>query len=296
MLPPSLSFFHLIRKNHNGGENLTERAIWSGSVQVGLMALPVRLHTAIREHSAGFNMISPYHLNEKGEPCINSFVGYDTKCKTCGKPVKRTETKKGFKFGDQVVVIEPTELGQLMPKTTKTIEIVGFAKSIEMDFMYSSTPYYTTPNTDPKKGGTQSALKVYNLLREVLELTSTVAFGRYVRGGKEHLLALRPYKGVLVLQQVYWFDEVRDVPEVEACELTADERVLAKELINQLSKKLDLSEFEDTFQQKVGELITAKAMGREISIEQEAAKPTIDLIDALKASVKATKVAVEATA
>lgn len=253
------------------------RAVWSGGIQVGLMSVPVRLHTAVREHDAGFNMISS---------CCQGFVGYDLKCKTCGNTVNRAETKKGFKFGDQVIVIDPTELEQLLPKSTKTIEVEGFAKVEEINFLNASTPYYISPNADPKKGGSPSAVKFYHLLREVLTITNTVAFGKYVRGNNEHLLTLRPYQGVLVLQQLYWADEVREPPEIEAtAPITERERELARTLIEKLSKVLDLSKFEDTYYKKVGELIEAKASGREITPIERAIEPTVDIMKALEASI-----------
>lgn len=258
----------------------TNRAIWSGGIQVGLMSVPIRLHTAVKEHNAGFNMISP---------CCSGFVGYDLKCKSCGNPVNRAQTKKGFKVGEEVVVFDPAELEQLLPKSTKTIEVEGFARAEEINFLHASTPYYISPNADPKKGGSPSAVKFYHLLREVLTITNAVAFGKYVRGGKEHLLALRPYQGVLVLQQLHYSDEVRTPPEIEAtAPITERERELARTLVEKLSKALDLSKFEDTYQKKVGELIEARLSGKEITSPiEEASKPTTDIVSALEASVQA---------
>lgn len=242
------------------------------------MSLPIRLHTAVKEHSAGFSMISP---------CCNGFVGYDTKCKTCGKPVSRADTKKGYKVGDTVVVINPAELEQLLPKSTKTINIDGFTTAEEVSWIFANKPYFTSPNLDPKKGGNPTANKVYQLIRQQLELKGMVAFGSYVVRGKQHPIILRPYQGRLVLQQLWWFDEVRNPPEVEPCEITDRERELAGKLVEKLTEKFDISKFVDTYQQRVSELITARAMGNELAPIEKPPTPTDDFEKALEASVEA---------
>lgn len=261
------------------------KAVWTGGVQVGLMTLPIRLHTAIRKSSNGSpNMISN---------CCGGFVGYDYKCKSCGKPVSKSDTKKGYTVGGQLVVIDPAELEALMPKSTKTIEVGGFAFATELDFIYTSLPYYTSPNTDPKKGGSPQALKVYHLIRYGCEVQGKIAFGQYVHKGKEYPCALRTYQGRLVLQQLAWSDQVVSPPEVEPCELTEREKELISELIEKLTKTLDHTKFENLYQKKVEALIEARASGQDITSPiEEAIKPTTDIVSALEASVEA--VAVEA--
>jgi len=260
------------------------KAVWSGGVQVGLMALPIRLHTAVRKSSnGGPNMISK---------CCSGYVGYDYKCKSCGKPVSRSDTLKGFKVEDKLVVIDPAELEALMPKSTKTIAVEGFAPANEVDFRYIGAPYYSSPNTDPKKGGSPQALKVYHLIRYALEVQGKVAFGQYVHKGKEYPCVLRTYQGRLVLQQLAWGDQVVSPPEIEACELTEREKELIGELITKLTKPLDHSKFENLYQKKVEALITARATGQDIAIEQISKPTTVDIVSALEASVEA--VAVEA--
>jgi len=248
------------------------RAVWSGSLQVGMVVLPVKLHTAVREHKTKFGMLSP---------CHHSAVGYKYVCKTCQQEVQRSECKKGYWIDkERAVEIDQRELEALLPKSTKTIEVVGFVPKSEVDTFYYKTPFYVVPN-DKNGGGVE---KVYSLLVKALQLTDTVMIGKMVKNHHEHLITVGTRGNRLVLYLLWWKDEVLDPPEVPTTELKADEIELAKALVGKFTTTFDLSKFEDTYQSKVAELIQAKLLGKEIKVEQVAEQET-DLMKALRVSV-----------
>ena len=190
---------------------------------------------------------------------------------------------KGYEFSkDRYVTFTPEELKALEEQSTQSIEVVEFVPIAKVDPVYFDKTYYVGPD----KGGA----KAYALLSKVMQETGRVALARYAARGKQYLVLLRPLDGGIVMQQLYYADEVRsfaDVP-VESAEVSAKELDLAKLLVDQRATDAFKPEtYEDDVKKRILGLIQKKVEGQEISIAPPEAGggQIIDLMEALKASL-----------
>ncbi|HEY0714513.1 MAG TPA: Ku protein, partial [Polyangia bacterium] len=195
--------------------------------------------------------------------------------------VKGYEVSKG-----KVVLIEPKELESLAPAKMRTIDIEHFVDVHEIDPLYWDATYFLAP--DERAG----AAKSYVLLRKAMEETERVAIGRFVLRTKEYLVTIRPLGAGLALETMMFADEVRDIDEVIPASVkklsAAPQQVaLAKQLMKSLEARFDPSQYEDTFRDRVMDLIKRKSRGQviETEVEEQPEAPVVDLMEALKASL-----------
>jgi DNA end-binding protein Ku len=258
---------------------MAARAIASGTISFGLVSIPIKLYTATSPTNVSFNML---HQKCGGRVKQQYF------CPVDNEVVDRKELVKGFEHArDQYVQFNEEELKKLESPR----ELVEFVPLATVDFVYVEKSYYLGPD----KGGERA----YRLLSESMERTGKVAVGRYFTRGREELVIVRPYKRGLILHNVYYADEVRAFDEVETggeLEFKPVERDLADKLIEQLNQDAFVPDrFKDTYGDRVRAAIEQKVAGKEIVASPEAPQAQIiDLLEALKQSVAATKQAAEA--
>jgi len=259
------------------------RSIWSGSISFGLVNVPVKLVTAVRSHSISFNLLH----KEDGIRLEQRRV-----CPAHDEPVEVAwqDTVRGYPLApDQYVVMDPSELDELIPRSTRLIEIEEFVDLDEIDPIYFEHPYYLAPDA--------RAAKPYRLLVEAMEKSGKVAVGRFVMRTKEYLAALRAKDGRLVISTMRFADEVVDpasidTPELDEVELTDRELKLAEQLIDSLTNdSFDPTKYRDEYQEQVLEIIERKAEGEEIVVQPTTEEPAkvVDLMAALEASLKGAK-------
>ncbi len=117
-----------------------------------------------------------------------------------------------------------------------------------------------------------------------------IAIGKLAIRQKEHLCALRPRGDQIVIETLYYPDEIRDldVTDLSEVEVSEEEMTMAYALIDMLEKPFDPTEYQDDYREALLALITAKLEGGEIVREETAPAPqTVDLMAALKASIEA---------
>jgi DNA end-binding protein Ku len=254
-----------------------ERAIWTGAISFGLVNIPVRLYTATSSHDVAFHQFEEktgqrIHLKRVAERSGRE-VPYQ-------RIVKGYEVRKG-----KVVLIEPKELEALEPRKTRTIDLELFVDIHEIDPIYWDTTYYLGPE------GTGGAAKSYELLRQAMVETERVGVGRFVMRTKEYLSTIRPMGKGLVLETMFYPDEIREQGDVlgdlKSVSVAGRELTMAKQLIASLEDRWDPSKLQDTYRDRVMELIQKKARGEEISVEAppETEDKVVDLMAALKASL-----------
>ena len=253
------------------------RSIWNGAITFGLITIPVRLYGAIEEKDISFNQ-----LHEKD----NGRVRYKRVCSECGEEVSFDEIVKGYEFEkDQYVVFTQEELGRIPTDSVKAIDIENFVDLDKIDPVYFQRPYYLAPEP--------TGVKAYKLLEEALEQTGKVGLAKITLRDKERLATVRVKDGVLVLETMHWPDEIRE-PEFEELDkqvkIQDKEREMAKSLIENLSEEYKPEDFVDEYRQRLEEAVQAKVEGKEIAVTPEKAPTQVmDLMEALKASVEATK-------
>jgi len=250
-------------------------SIGSGTISFGLVSIPVKLYSAASSQSASFNL-----LHAK---CGNR-IRQQRFCPVCNEVVERDELVKGYEFAkDQYVRIEDEELKALEGEASKAIEIAEFVPLSKVDPVYFEKSYYLGPD----KGGE----KPYRLLADAMAQAGRVALAKFVMRGKENLVLVRSAQNGLMLHTMYFVDEVRnfaDIAKGESAKITAAETTLALRLIEELSaEEFRPEQYEDEYRQRVLDLVSSKAAGKEITIAapQAPRAQVIDLVAALKESL-----------
>jgi DNA end-binding protein Ku len=260
------------------------RAIASGTISFGLVSIPVKLYTAAASEQIHFNM-----LHKK----CGSRIKQQLYCPVDETVVERDEVVKGYEYArGQFVQFTEDELKALSAEKSNSIEIVEFVPLESVDFVQVERSYYLGPD----KGGD----KAYKLLAQAMQSTTKVAVGRWAARGKEQLVLIRPYKDVgLIFHQLYYSSEVRAFDEIETgatFKFSSVEQDLAEKLIDQLSaEEFEADKYSDTYRDRVQGAVDQKVAGQEITLAPEEPKAQIiDLFEALKKSISATKEAAQA--
>jgi DNA end-binding protein Ku len=253
------------------------KTIWKGAISFGLVTIPVKLYTATEEKTLRFNQL---HEKDGGR------IKYKRVCSIDGEEVPYNEIVKGFEYEkDRYVTLTDEELESLPVPTARAIEIERFVDSEQIDPLYFQRSYYLVPE------GT--GLKAYHLLREAMGDDGKVAVAKVAFREKEHLATLRLRDKVLVLETMFWPDEIRE-PKFEELdeevELRPQEVKMARSLIDSLTDDFEPEEFTDEYRATLEEIIRKKVEGEEITFaEPSEPSKVVDLMDALRASVEAAK-------
>jgi DNA end-binding protein Ku len=252
------------------------RAISSVTLSFGLVAIPVQVLSATE--SAG--RIS-FNLLHKG---CGSRLKQQYVCVEDGEVVERSEMIKGYEFSKgQYVEFAPDELKALEAIGSNSVDIVEFVPLASIDPIYFDKTYFLAPD--------RGANKPYALLSDALADTGQCAIGNWAARGKQHTVALRAVRGVLVMQQLYFASEVRSVEEVEVpqAELKEAEKKLARQLIaQQAHESFNASAYTDDVKARIDTAIEDKVNGKEITLSATppaAATNVIDLMDVLRRSL-----------
>jgi len=251
------------------------RPISSATVSFGLVSVPVQLYSAAESSAnVSFNL-----LHKK----CGSRLKQQYFCQKDGEKVERDDMVKGYKLPTgQFVQFTKEELKALEEKKTESINITEFVPLKDVDRIYLDKVYYLGPD----KGGERA----YKLLAAALKETGRAALGQYAARGKQYLILVRPMDGVLVMEQLYYQDEMRSAKEVPISdvEVKDQELKLAIQLIEQgASDTFRPEAYSDTVKARMLEQIQKKIEGQEITEEPSEAPQTqiIDLMEALKASL-----------
>ena len=253
------------------------RSISTATISFGLVTVPVELYsTGESSASISFNMLH--------KECHTKLKQQYVCPKHDNKVVERDEIVKGREFEKgKYVVFSPEELKALDEKSTNSIDILEFVPLAAVDRLYLDRAYYLGPG----KGGARA----YRLLAEALNKTGRAALGQYAARGRQHLILVRPRDDVLVMEQLYYSDELRshlDVP-IEEGDVKPQELNLAVQIIQQqVNDEFHPENYHDTVRDRIKAEIEKKVAGQDITAaEPEAPKGTrvLDLMEALKASL-----------
>jgi len=248
-------------------------SVWSGYLTFGLISMPVRLFSGARSSGISFNMLHRDDLQR---------VKQQYYCPADNRVVERSEIVKGFEYRKgEYVVIEPEEIKKIEPKTAKTMEILEFVKTSEVDPVFFESSYYMMPE--------EAGRRPYALLTKALEESEFVAIAKLTMHNREYTVFLRPHEGGMMLHTMYYAEEVRKVegfgpPDVE---IKDSELKVAHQLIEALAGDWDPEKYHDSFQDNVKKLIETKLEGGEIAEVEKPKKlaPVVDLMAALKQSL-----------
>jgi DNA end-binding protein Ku len=259
-------------------EDAMPRPIWKGAISFGLVTIPVGLYTAAEEKRPRFNQL---------RQSDSSRIRYRKVAETDGVEVTSSEIVKGYEIdkGRYVVFTDDELQAALRSGAAGAVDVVQFVKDEEIDPIYYRKSYYLAPE--------KTGVKAYQILTRALQEKGMVGLARVAMRGREYPATLRTDGEVIVLETMYWPDEIREPAFdelLEEVEVRDDELKMAEMIIDNLTTPFDPSEWVDESRAAVEELARRKMEGEEI-VSTEAPQPTgvVDLMEALKASVEATK-------
>lgn len=257
------------------------RAIWSGVLTFGLVNVPVQLYAATEDKMIHFRQF------ERG---TSSRIRYRRVNEDTGDEVDYEDIVKGFRADSgEYVLLEPRELEEIAPGRSRTIEITDFVQGEQIDPIYFQKSYYLAPSRD-------DAERAYQLLNEAMADTGRIAIANFVMRSRQYLAAVRAQEGVLVLETMYFADEVRnpsdELNHVPAhTEPTTRDLDMAVSLIDSMTVEWDPSNYADTYREKVLDLVQSKARGEGLIApgdEEGTSAEVVDLHSALRRSVRSS--------
>jgi Ku protein, prokaryotic len=254
------------------------RPIWSGTISFGLVSVPVKMYSATESKELRFHFLHKDDL----EP-----IGYDKVRKDTGEHVDPDEIVRGFEVEKgRYVELTDEDLDRLDIELTHSIDICDFVDIDEIDPIYFRKAYYLLPE--------EGAEKPYRLLLSALEETGKVGIAKVVIRNKQHLAALRPWNGVLLLETMYFADEIRKPDAVDGTggNLRKAEVEMARSLVENLSDTFDPEKYDDTYRKELLALLKEKAETGKISAPREEGDDegeVVDLMAALRESVEKTQ-------
>jgi DNA end-binding protein Ku len=256
------------------------RTIWNGALSFGLVTIPVGLAVAQQRQEVSFRTLH----RECGSP-----IKQKRWCPIHEREVDADELVKGWEVAKgQYVMIEEADLESVELARSRSIELVRFVPIGEVDPLYFDRAYYLAPATDAV------GRRPYALLLRTLEQAGMAAVGRFVLWGKENLCLVRPLEGALVLETLYYQEDVRSraeiVEAVDATELGEPELAMARQLVESLVGRFDPADYRNTYRDDLRTMLEAKRAGQEIVTPAPPAEtPVVDLMEALRQSVAAAQ-------
>jgi DNA end-binding protein Ku len=248
------------------------RPFWSGSITIGLVNVPVRLHTMVRDHSFSFRLL---HRTD-GQP-----LKYDRVCSRDGAVVPWAETVKGYEVRKgEFLVFEPDELKAIMPESDRKIRIEKFVFYLSLDPVYFESSYVLVPDRSEE---------AYSLLVTALQDLGRAAVGTITLRTKEYPVVVHVYDGALVLTTLRHADEVTpprafsilpSLPVPKEAELA-----LAKKIITDLAGDFSINDYPDHYREAVLALIDKKLAGEKIVYEEPHPEEAKELMAALKETI-----------
>jgi DNA end-binding protein Ku len=254
------------------------RPVWKGVISFGLVSVPVKAFSAVRDHDVHFHQID----RKSGARIRNRKVSEKS-----GREVDADEIVMGFETGEgEHVTFDAAELDELRPASTRAIEVTDFVALDEIDPIYYERTYWLAPDGE-------AARQPYQLLRAAMEDRGLAGIGTVVMRNKQYLAAIRPLDGALAMSTMRFADEIvprRDVDEVPDRRAKPDPKMLrmATQLVDSLTTAWKPDRYHDTFTEELRSRIDAKESGEEITSEPPEDEKTevVDLMKALEASLE----------
>jgi DNA end-binding protein Ku len=255
--------------------------MWRGVISFGMVNIPVRLYVATESHSVSFRQLCGEHMSP---------IKYKRWCQAGDHEVSFPEIVKGYEVStDNYVVMEDSDLDNLPLPTTRSIEISEFVPEGGIEGgLYFKSAYYMEPE--------ETGRKAYHLLRQALADTGMVAIAKIAFRDREHLSAVQPADGLLLMNTLHWPDEIRSTEGMKGLDggmkASPKELQMAKSLVQSLAEDtFDASRYQDEYHDALMKVVNAKVEGQQVVAAPEVGpEPRVmDLMEALRASVDAAK-------
>lgn len=257
------------------------RPIWSGSIQFGLVSIPVGVYSATSSERISFNLL---HKKDHGR------IRNKRVCELDDKEVSSDEIVKGFQYEKgEYVELTDEDFEKVAIESTKIIGITDFIDLEEIEPIFFETPYYLVPG--------KGAVPTYVLLREALRKSGKVGVAKVAIRQREYLAAIKPYEAALMLETMHFADEITDPEELNlpGKNVKVDTRQLkvAEQLIDGLTSSFDPEKYKDNYREALLDVIDKKMKGVTLkpakSKRKASATNVVDIMERLKQSLKDVK-------
>jgi DNA end-binding protein Ku len=247
---------------------------WTGQISFGLISVPIRLFAAARYSHLTFHEI---HRECGTRVHQQLYCPHDERVVTRDEIVMGYETEK-----DKYVIVEPSELKALQPKSSSDMEIVQFVKLSEIDPIYYETSYFAV--------ATDTGAKAYGLLVKTMEEMQYAAIAQVTMHQRERTVVIRPYRDGLIVHTMYYPNEIHDAKgygKTSGGTVKKQEIQLADQFAKTLVKPFRPEQFHDEYQERVKKLVESKSKGKAGPKPETKVKkaPVIDMMSALKKSL-----------
>ncbi len=248
---------------------------YKGAISFGLVFIPITLSQCVKEQDIGFNML---------EKKTKSRVRYKKTCVDCeDKEIKNEDIVKGYQYEkDKYVIFTEEDFEKLKTSKDKNITIEKFVDLKEVDPIFFDRAYYVKP---------QGADKAFHVLLKAMESANKAGIAKTVLGTKETLILLHVNHGHMLVNTLYFANEIQPPATLEKPKTTKQEVDLAKSLIGQMTGKFEPEKYRDEYYIRLQKAIKQKISGNEVveAKEEKAPVKVINLMDALKKSLESKK-------
>lgn len=257
------------------------RGIWKGTLSFGLVTIGVELFGAEAPERLDLDMLDKRDMSRIGYLKIN---------KTTGKPVESGDIVKGYEVSsDHYVILTDEDLKSANPRTTQTIDVLGFVPAEAIPLPYYAKPYMIGP--------TKGSEKAYLLLHDTLKEMERVALAQVVIRTRQYVTAVYPFEGALVAHLLRYDEELRKPADLGISSprglgraIRPSEMAMARKLVQEMETDWNPSEYRDEYRDDLLKLVKQRARGAK-PVHEPAAEPretkVIDLMEALRKSVSA---------
>lgn len=249
-------------------------SIWKGYISFGLISVPIRLYSAAR-----YSHIAFHEIHRK----CGTRVHQQLYCPYDKEVVSRDEIAMGFEIEkDKYILVDPSELKELQPRSSTAMEIIQFVKLTEVDPIYFETSYFSVPE--------EAGERAYSLLLKAMDDMGYAAIAKVTMHQRERTVIIRPYQNGLILHTIYYPNEIHEAKgygKSTAKDLKKQEIGLAVQFANALVKPFRPEQFHDEYSKRVEELIESKRKGKAgpKAVKAPRLAPVVDLMSALKKSL-----------
>ena len=243
-----------------------------GAISFGMVHIPVGLYTATQDNDIHFNQL----CKEDG-----SRIKYKKVCASCGKEIGSGDIVKGFEYEpNKYVTLTDEDFEKVKSEKDRTIQILHFTDLPNVRPIYFDKTYHALP----EQGGD----KAYELLRRAMLEENKIAIAKTVMRTKEKLLVLIPTEHGILVETLFFADEIKDAPREPARVETAEtELKMEKNLIGAMVTPFAPEQFKDEYREKLWDIINSKVQGKEFVVSEEHVEVSvINLMEALQKSLE----------
>jgi DNA end-binding protein Ku len=252
------------------------RPLWKGSISFGLVNIPVELFVGARDHTPRFRLLHRTDMSP---------ISLERVCQTDGKAVAWDDLVKGYEVEKgRFIALTEDDFKTAAVERSRSIDIQAFVPLQEIDPRYFDTPYYALPG--------KGAEHAYNLFAQALEKSGRAGIAKYVMRQREHLAALLPVRGCLIVSTMRFEEDLVELPRSARGKVSAQELKLADQLIAHLAGDWTPSSYHDDYVPALMKVIKAKAAGKKMpAVSEKPTPPTkvVDLVSRLRESLAAAQ-------